>query len=310
MTTKRLLCIQSSVCHGYVGSRSATFPLQLLGWDVDVIPTVELSTHAGYPVVYGRKVEPDQIADLYTGIAKANPSGFDCLLTGYARGKLGVQVIFDTAKQVKQSKPDTFWVLDPVMGDNGKLYVEQDVIPIYKEMLPYADLITPNAFEAEILADVKITSLDSAAQCAKTLHRLYKMKFVVITSFTTSDSEKEGSLYTLCSYSENDQHFEAYSFKVPIIKGLFRGTGDLLTALLASYMGDPKRENHEGLFLATSTAKALSSVHAVIRYTAERMKALGLKGVHPSETELCLIQCQNELKNPPHTFKPIPYHLE
>ena len=38
---KRVLSIQSHVAYGYVGGRAATFPLQLLGWDVDVVNTVK-----------------------------------------------------------------------------------------------------------------------------------------------------------------------------------------------------------------------------------------------------------------------------
>jgi len=36
-----------------------------------------------------------------------------------------------------------------VLGDSGKLYVSQDVIPIYKGMLSFATIITPNWFEVE-----------------------------------------------------------------------------------------------------------------------------------------------------------------
>ena len=35
------------------------------------------------------------------------------------------------------------------MGDNGRLYVSEDVVPAYKALLQYADLILPNQFEAE-----------------------------------------------------------------------------------------------------------------------------------------------------------------
>jgi pyridoxal/pyridoxine/pyridoxamine kinase len=35
------------------------------------------------------------------------------------------------------------------MGDAGRLYVSPDVIPIYKSMLPYSTIITPNWFEVE-----------------------------------------------------------------------------------------------------------------------------------------------------------------
>lgn len=39
-------------------------------------------------------------------------------------------------------------VLDPVMGDSSGLYVSDEVIPVYKSLLPYADLLMPNSFEA------------------------------------------------------------------------------------------------------------------------------------------------------------------
>lgn len=40
-------------------------------------------------------------------------------------------------------------MLDPVMGDNGKLYIPEDEVPEYKSLLREADLILPNQFEAE-----------------------------------------------------------------------------------------------------------------------------------------------------------------
>lgn len=40
-------------------------------------------------------------------------------------------------------------MLDPVMGDNGKLYIPEDEVPEYKALLREADLILPNQFEAE-----------------------------------------------------------------------------------------------------------------------------------------------------------------
>jgi pyridoxal/pyridoxine/pyridoxamine kinase len=40
-------------------------------------------------------------------------------------------------------------VLDPVMGDEGKIYVSEEVVPAYKNLLKDADLILPNQFEAE-----------------------------------------------------------------------------------------------------------------------------------------------------------------
>ena len=38
------------------------------------------------------------------------------------------------------------------MGDEGKLYVNEDVVPVYKSLLHDADLILPNQFEAEYVS--------------------------------------------------------------------------------------------------------------------------------------------------------------
>ena len=41
-------------------------------------------------------------------------------------------------------------VCDPVMGDNGSMYVPAELLPIYREhIVPLADIITPNQYEAE-----------------------------------------------------------------------------------------------------------------------------------------------------------------
>lgn len=43
-----MLSFQSHVVSGYVGNKAAVFPLQLLGFDVDFINSVQFSNHTGY----------------------------------------------------------------------------------------------------------------------------------------------------------------------------------------------------------------------------------------------------------------------
>lgn len=67
------------------------------------------------------------------------------------------------------------------MGDNGKLYVKDDLIPIYKEqILSLADIITPNLFEAEILTGMTITA-DNVWDAIEYIHKK-GCQTVVITS--------------------------------------------------------------------------------------------------------------------------------
>lgn len=109
--------------------------------------------HTGYKQVKGTKVSAQEITDLYDGLKQSYLDDFDMMLSGYIPGAEAVQAVGRIAAELKEkarSSPGSFfWVLDPVMGDNGRLYVADDVVPAYKSLLPHADLILPNQFEAE-----------------------------------------------------------------------------------------------------------------------------------------------------------------
>lgn len=79
------------------------------------------------------------------------------------------------------------------MGDHGQLYVQPDVIPVYKEMMEFAKAITPNQFEAEILADAKITDVQS---CLETIDILHKtgVEHVIITSVSLLPGDVKANL--------------------------------------------------------------------------------------------------------------------
>lgn len=118
--------------------------------------TVQFSNHTGYKQWKGSRVTAQEITDLYDGLKQSYLDDFDMMLSGYIPGAEAVAAVGDIAKQLKEKTKDTpgrfFWVLDPVMGDNGRIYVAEDVVPAYKALVPYADLILPNQFEAECVS--------------------------------------------------------------------------------------------------------------------------------------------------------------
>ena len=95
----------------------------------------------------------EEIAELYQGLRQSYLDEFHMMLTGYIPGAAAVDAVGAIAKDLKakaESAPGSFfWVLDPVMGDNGRIYVAEDVVPAYRSLMPHADLILPNQFEAE-----------------------------------------------------------------------------------------------------------------------------------------------------------------
>ena len=85
------------------------------------------------------------------------------MLSGYIPGAAAVKAVGVIGRDLKfkaTMKPGSFfWVLDPVMGDEGRLYVDEDVVPAYKLLLQDADLIVPNQFEAELVPPSLNTSI-------------------------------------------------------------------------------------------------------------------------------------------------------
>lgn len=85
-SNRRVLSIQSHVVHGYCGNKSATFPLQLLGFDIDAINSVQLSNHTGYKTMKGQVLNSEELDDLFQGlIANDIHLTYSHLLTGYVR---------------------------------------------------------------------------------------------------------------------------------------------------------------------------------------------------------------------------------
>lgn len=83
-----------------------------------------------------------------------------------------------------------FAVCDPVLGDNGQLYVPKDLIPIYQnEILPLCDICTPNQFEAETLTGQKIRSHDDAWRATEWFHAKGVGTVVISSTNFASDNE-------------------------------------------------------------------------------------------------------------------------
>ena len=62
----RVLSIQSHVVSGYVGNKSATFPLQLLGFEVDAINSVQVRCSLSFitTVCKSEIVNPQKMATM------------------------------------------------------------------------------------------------------------------------------------------------------------------------------------------------------------------------------------------------------
>ena len=120
-------------------------------------------------------------------------------------------------------------ILDPILGDNGIKYsgTTAKQISFYRELLNFADIVTPNLTEAILLTEYnKIFSEIKKEDVEKIASNLLEMgaKQIIIKSF-----EKNDILNTLYISETSIKWFESEKIDIKIC-----GTGDVFSSLVAS----------------------------------------------------------------------------
>ncbi|XP_019868059.1 pyridoxal kinase isoform X2 [Aethina tumida] len=278
----RVLSVQSHVVHGYVGNKSAVFPLQLLGFDVDNINSVQLSNHTGYKSFAGQVLTDKDLVQLSTGLIDNGLDEYSHILSGYIGSSSFLYEVTKLVTHLRTKNPDICYVCDPVMGDNGKLYVPQELVTIYKEfVVPLATILTPNLFEAELLTDLKINSVEDVWKAIEILHGR-GCPTVVISSADLGD----GELHVFASHKGAD--VKRVTMKIPKIPAQFTGTGDLFAALFLAWM-------YKTQDLKESVEKTIASLQAVLTRTYEHVSG---KEMNVKNLELKLIQSKKDIEEP------------
>ncbi|CAL1714038.1 unnamed protein product [Somion occarium] len=237
------------------------------------------------------------------------------LLTGYIPGGEALSSVKDLATRLRHKNSQMIYLLDPVLGDSGKLYVAPDVIPIYRSMLPLSTIITPNWFEVEVLTDIRITDLLSLRKALRILHEEHHVPNVVVSSIPLrawmyeslpshiqhpldADNPQPDDGYLLCiSSSTEDPDRGGYpstvhARSIPLIPGYFSGVGDLFSALLLAHY-QPTSEylvsesvNANGHPLPIAASEALSKTHAMLALTQEYSMSLPEDERLPTDEEI------------------------
>ncbi|KXT07650.1 hypothetical protein AC578_10189 [Pseudocercospora eumusae] len=289
----RLVALKS-----YVGNTMATFCMQTLGCEVSAIHTVNYSNHVAYRTFTGRKTTPSEVADLYNGLKSALLHNFDVLLSGYCPSAALVHEVGKIGRDNKTraaTKPGSFfWILDPVMGDNGRIYVAEDCVDAYKALLKDADLILPNLFEAELLSGERISDLQGMGKAIGKLHREFGVPNVVVTSIRLPETSpveegEEAMLSVIGSTATSQGNPRFFRITLPALPVFFSGTGDMFAALLvarfreaaqaagvlqiASWKPADEVPGPE-LPLAKAVSRVLASMHAVLKDTARHYEAV------------------------------------
>jgi len=165
-----VLAISSQVVYGHVGNSAAAFALRRLGVHVLPVPTIVLSSHPGISPHAIQRIAPDKLDEMLGALA-ANGwlDRLDAVQSGYLPSAAHVAV---AAKWVRRLRAEgALYVCDPIIGDEpAGLYVPEDSArAIAEELLPLADVATPNRFELGWFAGAEIADAGGALAAARAL---------------------------------------------------------------------------------------------------------------------------------------------
>jgi pyridoxine kinase len=245
-----VLSIQSSVVYGHVGAQAGSFPLQRLGIDVWTLPTVQLSAHAGYPGVKGRRTAPEEVQALGEGLAAHGAlASADGLMTGYLGSEATASAVLGILGAARQARPGVPYLCDPVLGDEGPgLYLPEALGALYRSrFLPMADIATPNRFELGWLTGQSVETLPDMLQAA---HRLRAMGPRCV--FVTSVTHPPERLGILAVTGEG-----AWLATCPRLTHRAAGAGDMAAALLMAH-------RLHGVTAPAAASATVAALHGVI----------------------------------------------
>lgn len=246
----RILSISSQVVQGFVGNNVTQFVLQRLGHEVWNLPTVLLSNHPGHKIFGGARLNSKILRPVLEALEfGGHLKNVDAVMTGYLPTKEHVFIALDALKLVRKLNPDAVYLYDPALGDDARpgrpegLFIDVKAAECQRaELLPLADIVTPNRFELEWLTMRPVMDRQSALAA---IDQLGADKVLA-----TSVPGKSGQLSNILA--GDDQTLVAEVDNLGIVAN---GTGDLMAALYmgAVLSGEPEER---ALGLATAGVKA------------------------------------------------------
>ena len=258
MRTPRVAAIHDLSGFGRCSLTVAIPVLSAMGLQCCPLPTAFLSTHTGGFEGFSFLDMTDEMSRA-AAHWKTLDMDFKCIYSGFLGSERQIQIVTEFIRAFRER--DTVVVVDPVMGDHGKLY--QTYTPGMCEGMAHlaeqADVIVPNLTEAALLLGLPYEELPtSESGCREIVERLSLngRRGVVLTGASTAP-ELTGAM---CFDAKTGQ---VHSIQVDRVPREFYGTGDVFASVLAGALV-------KGVTLPDATRQAVEFVRACAQRTAEQ----------------------------------------
>ncbi|MBU2700839.1 pyridoxine kinase [Sporomusaceae bacterium BoRhaA] len=223
----RVAAIQDISCLGRCSLTVIMPILSAMGIQVCPLPTAVFSTHLGG---FGRPACCDFTDYMESFVQHWQQQGmtFDCIYSGFLASEQQIDIVERTMNVFSANHP--FVLVDPVMGDGGKLYTTytKHMQERMKQLVAKADVITPNYTEACFLLgepyDEAVCDLGKMTDWLARLSDLGPERVVITGIFISQEK-----LLTLGYDQKNAAVYQVFSDYIP---AKYPGTGDVFASVL------------------------------------------------------------------------------
>jgi pyridoxine kinase len=256
----RILSIQSSVAYGHVGNSAAVFPLQRLGHEVWPVHTVLFSNHTGYGAWRGPVISGADVHEVILGMEERGAlAHVDLVLSGYQGSPEIASVVLDAVDRVRSANPAAAYACDPVMGNAASGCFVDPAIPtlLREQVVPRADVITPNQFELGRLTGTDLGAVPDLAAILDAADAARGMgPGTVLVTSVLHGGQPEDTVEMVAVTAEG-----AWSVRTPRLAMHANGSGDVTAALFSAHLlqSDPP----------TALARTASSVFDLLVNTLD-----------------------------------------
>ena len=248
---KKILSVQDLSCVGRCSLTVALPVLSAQGIACSVLPTAVLSTHTAFP--QPEVVDLSDHLDSFVRHWQENSICFDAVSVGYLADSRQAAIVEDIVERLNCPL-----ILDPVMGDRGKLY--RRITPAHidglKRLAARAEVLLPNLTEAAALTGLAYREQTDDNYLNALTEGLLALgaKAVIITGVHFQDSA--------IGFYGRARSGEAFCYQGDYIPRQFHGTGDLFAAVLSGQFV-------KGSALPQAAEKAADFVRLCVEQTPE-----------------------------------------
>ena len=201
--------------------------LSTMGFDVCPLPTAILSNHTQYEnfTFLDLTDEMPAIIDHWEKLGV----DFEAIYTGYLGSPRQIRIVADFIERFRT--PDTLVVVDPVLGDNGRLCnkITDEMVSEMRTLAARADVLTPNLTELFALLNEPFRSECTGDELKAAITELTNSgpDTVIITGVPV---QGKPNLTSVIARSRTDGR--TWKVTCPYLPAHYPGTGDVFTSVI------------------------------------------------------------------------------